>query len=165
MSVTEETTAQQLKLIINSTRPSFCALPGYEGTSLGLFGRAMLNLDCDEVFPNLYVGDKNCALNKPYLARLGITHIMNAAEGNVPGMVDTNAHYYADVGINYLGKVLIHCEKGYSRSPTVALIYLALKVHLRIPMALRLCCSRRKICPNDGFLSQLSMLDNCLKSG
>jgi len=62
------------------------------------------------------------------------------------------------------GKVLVHCEKGYSRSPTVVLIYLALKVHMRIPMALKMCCSQRNICPNDGFLNQLSMLDNCMRN-
>jgi len=43
------------------------------------------------------------ATSKLYLHHLGVTHVVNAAEGNMPGMVDTGAHYYADFGIVYMG--------------------------------------------------------------
>lgn len=34
---------------------------------------------------------------------LGITHLLNAAEGKRFGFVNTDSHYYADTTIKYLG--------------------------------------------------------------
>lgn len=43
------------------------------------------------------------AKNKPYLQRIGITHVLNAAEGKKFGMVNTDRSYYRDTAIKYLG--------------------------------------------------------------
>ena len=43
------------------------------------------------------------ARNKEYLKRLGITHVLNAAEGRHYGFVNTNRIYYRDTCIKYLG--------------------------------------------------------------
>jgi len=45
----------------------------------------------DEVFPGILVGDKLAASNRYYLSKLGVTHVLNAAEGhnNRKGYVDT----------------------------------------------------------------------------
>lgn len=43
------------------------------------------------------------AKNKKYLEMLGITHLLNAAEGNRFGFVNTDSHYYADTAIKYYG--------------------------------------------------------------
>jgi len=43
------------------------------------------------------------AKNKKYLKMLGITHLLNAAEGSRYGFVNTDNNYYADTTIKYLG--------------------------------------------------------------
>ena len=43
------------------------------------------------------------AKNKQYLRRIGITHILNTAEGNQFGMVNTSKDYYRDTNIKYMG--------------------------------------------------------------
>jgi dual specificity phosphatase 3 len=37
------------------------------------------------------------------LQRIGITHVLNAAEGKQYGMVNTDKNYYKDIPIKYLG--------------------------------------------------------------
>jgi len=46
----------------------------------------------DEVFPGILVGDRLAASNRYYLCKLGVTHVLNAAEGRREknGTVDTN---------------------------------------------------------------------------
>lgn len=43
------------------------------------------------------------AKNKKYLEMLGITHLLNAAEGKRFGFVNTDNNYYANTTIKYLG--------------------------------------------------------------
>ena len=51
-------------------------------------------VDCDEIHPGLFVGDKASASNVAFLRKYGITHVLNAAEGKDEGLVDLNqAHY------------------------------------------------------------------------
>ncbi|XP_024920198.1 dual specificity protein phosphatase 3-like isoform X2 [Cynoglossus semilaevis] len=58
---------------------------------------------CDEVHPRIYVGDQFTATNVPRLKRLGVTHVLNAAEGNSHMHVNTSADFYAHTGITYHG--------------------------------------------------------------
>ncbi|KAG7263383.1 hypothetical protein CRUP_000572, partial [Coryphaenoides rupestris] len=60
----------------------------------------------NEVWPRVYIGDEQTARDKTILARLGVTHVLNAAEGTWNN-VDTGAGYYRDmvVGVGYLGLV------------------------------------------------------------
>ena len=37
-------------------------------------------IDCDEVFPNIILGNGCTVKKKDYLRKVGITHILNAAE-------------------------------------------------------------------------------------
>lgn len=56
----------------------------------------------DQVYPNLIIGDKTTALDKGKLKKLGITHIVNCAQGHRPfGNVDTTEEYYKDSGIHF----------------------------------------------------------------
>ncbi|XP_072271036.1 dual specificity protein phosphatase 3 isoform X4 [Pyxicephalus adspersus] len=72
----------------------------------------------NEVFPRIYVGNaafkllgetettgtsRFIAQNIMRLQRLGITHILNAAEGNSFMHVNTNAAFYEGTGITYHG--------------------------------------------------------------
>ncbi|XP_019966166.2 dual specificity protein phosphatase 3-like [Paralichthys olivaceus] len=67
----------------------------------GLFTRP--SRDCSPVHPGIYVGNESAALNVMHLKRLGITHILNAAEGNSFMHVNTNAEFYAGTGFVYHG--------------------------------------------------------------
>lgn len=43
------------------------------------------------------------AKNKEELKRIGITHVVNCAKGSRPGQIDTDASFFKDVGIQFLG--------------------------------------------------------------
>ncbi|XP_056144294.1 dual specificity protein phosphatase 3-like [Lampris incognitus] len=57
----------------------------------------------NEVYPRIYVGNAFAATNAMRLKRLGVTHILNAAEGNSFMHVNTDAQFYAGTGIVYHG--------------------------------------------------------------
>ena len=42
-------------------------------------------MDCDEVVPGLYIGDKAAISSTAFLSRQQITHVLNAAEGRDQG--------------------------------------------------------------------------------
>lgn len=56
-----------------------------------------------EVFPRIYIGNAFVAQNVMRLQKLGITHILNVAEGNSFMHVNTSAEFYAGTGITYHG--------------------------------------------------------------
>lgn len=147
----------------------------------------------DEVFPGILVGDKGAARNTFYLKRLGVTHVLNTAEGKRDGTVDTSQAYYKPHGIKYKGlklldvaqtniakhfnevvefidealaeggKVLVNCQMGMSRSSTCVLAYLMLRQQMTAEMALNEVRKHRNVRPNEGFLRQLAELDTRLK--
>ncbi|KAM9336741.1 dual specificity phosphatase 29-like [Symphorus nematophorus] len=144
----------------------------------------------NEVWPNLYIGDAATAQQKALLVKLGITHVVNAADG--PQHIDTGPHFYKDTNIQYhgvkapdckdfdlsrffietadfihgalshKGKVLVHCARGISRSATLALAFLMIKERLTLVEAVQAVCKHRNILPNVGFLNQLCHLDSSL---
>ncbi|XP_069011541.1 dual specificity phosphatase 29-like [Embiotoca jacksoni] len=146
----------------------------------------------NEVWPNVYVGDEQTAKDKHNLKRLGITHVLNAAEGTWNN-VDTGAGYYGDTDIVYSGvvaedvpafdlsqhffsaarfiqetlsvpqnKLLVHCVMGRSRSATLVLAYLMICQDMTVVDAIERVKTRRRIIPNWGFLKQLRELDRRL---
>uniref|UniRef100_A0A8D8PVY1 Dual specificity protein phosphatase n=1 Tax=Cacopsylla melanoneura TaxID=428564 RepID=A0A8D8PVY1_9HEMI len=94
---------KQLNEIISTVRPQAKPLPGYDGGDC----RHDMDLDCDEVYPNIFLSDGLTAKNKEYLKRIGVTHVVNAAKGRKFGMVNTTSDYYKDVGIKFLGLELM----------------------------------------------------------
>ncbi|KAM3859921.1 dual specificity protein phosphatase 13B [Diretmus argenteus] len=144
----------------------------------------------NEVWPNLYIGDAATAQDKFLLVDLGITHVVNAADG--PQHIDTGPCFYKDTNILYhgveatdhrdfdlspfftgsanfihgalaqKGKVLVHCARGISRSAALALAFLMIKERLTLMEAIRAVCKHRNILPNIGFLNQLCHLDSSL---
>lgn len=62
-----------------------------------------------------------------------------------------------------LGKVLVHCQMGISRSSTCAIAYLMINKKMSAADAIRTVRLRRDILPNVGFLEQLADLDNELR--
>ncbi|KAM6042626.1 dual specificity protein phosphatase 3 isoform 1-T1 [Theristicus caerulescens] len=57
----------------------------------------------NEVVPRIHVGNAFIAKNITRLQRLGITHVLNAAEGKSFMHVNTNAEFYEGTGIRYHG--------------------------------------------------------------
>lgn len=185
------TTARDLLTAIHQIQPTSKPLPGYEDKVVSRFP---LGVCMDECYPGLYIGDIGAAKDKEYLKKVGITHVLNTAEGNKFATVDTDGMYYKDVGIQYLGmklldiptanisqffisgadfieealssggKVLVHCFMGISRSATIACAFLMLKRNMSALEGLTTLRRNRSIFPNDGFLSQLAELENNLQS-
>ena len=59
--------------------------------------------DHDQVSPGLFIGDRRTAENTRLLTRLGITHVLNAAEGPWEefGFVNLNQQHFVNTGIIY----------------------------------------------------------------
>lgn len=57
----------------------------------------------NEVFPRIYVGNAFVAQNAMRLQKLGVTHVLNVAEGTSFMHVNTSTDFYAGTGITYHG--------------------------------------------------------------
>uniref|UniRef100_A0A3B1JEX0 Dual specificity protein phosphatase n=1 Tax=Astyanax mexicanus TaxID=7994 RepID=A0A3B1JEX0_ASTMX len=143
----------------------------------------------NEVWPNVFIGDEETARKRHGLQKMGVTHILNAAEGE-RNSVCTGASYYTDVNMEYFGieaedipsfnlsqyffsaaeymqqvlsnpnnKLLVHCVMGRSRSATLVLAYLMIQEKMTLVEAINQVKQRRRIIPNWGFLKQLRELD------
>ncbi|KAM4607757.1 dual specificity phosphatase 29-like [Polymixia lowei] len=147
----------------------------------------------NQVWPSIYIGDEKTALERSGLKDMGITHILNAAEGKWNNVL-TGADYYTGTEIQYYGveaddtptfnisqyfysaaqfihsalsqpqnKVLVHCVMGRSRSASLVLAYLMVEQGLTVVDAIEHVRQRRCILPNHGFLKQLRALDITLQ--
>ncbi|XP_054164426.1 dual specificity protein phosphatase 3-like [Oppia nitens] len=197
--VIDEKIVQLQRVIVNTQTNRNRQLPGYQLMTNPLDKQIPLTndrlysgIDCDEVYPNLFIGNEASVRNKAYLKMIGVTHVVNCAEGTGFTMVSTGRAYYADVGIQYIGinvldvpharisghfhecanfidkalkeggRVIVHCFVGLSRSATIALSYLMIKKNMNAEEALRTVKRNREIRPNDGFLRQLLALESKL---
>ncbi|XP_028811367.1 serine/threonine/tyrosine-interacting-like protein 2 [Denticeps clupeoides] len=137
----------------------------------------------DEVWPNIFIGEKSVAVNKARLKRLGITHILNVAHGTG---VYTSEAFYAGMSITYTGielddfpdadiaqhfrtaaefldeallthrgKALVTSMMGVSRSAILVAAYLMIFQNMTIMEALLAIRKKRAINPNEGFIKQL----------
>ena len=96
------TKVQQLRLICWKIKP--WDYPKEKKLFHSLLG-AGWGVDCDEVYPNLFVGDEASARNIRFLKKMGITHVLNTAEGiwTDCSFVDLAPDYYIGSGITYQG--------------------------------------------------------------
>ncbi|XP_015434142.1 PREDICTED: dual specificity protein phosphatase 3 [Dufourea novaeangliae] len=189
-----ETTQRLLLNTLCTTSTENRPIPGFDPNKDDVqYYRLQQSIDCDEVYPGIYIGDSATARNKQYLQMLGITHLLNCAEGKRFGFVNTDENYYKDTTIKYLGlpladvcstdiskyfdtvadfideavstkgKAFVHCVLGISRSSTCVLAYLMIKKEMLAVDAVKTVRKNRYIQPNDGFLHQLARLDNQLR--
>ena len=137
-------------------------------------------VDCDEVHPGLFIGDKASASTVPFLTKYGITHVLNTAEGREEGLVDLSQEHYAGTNIRYMGfplwdspdcnilpyfgcaadfvesalngggKCLVNCQMGVSRSASCAMAFLMIKQGFTSVEALTILRKGRDCRPNDG---------------
>jgi protein-tyrosine phosphatase len=133
----------------------------------------------NKITEQLYIGDSICARNKDLLKLKGITYTINCAkelafmdthEDNylfLPMVDDIDYDIQLDVkrAIEFIdsidtGKVFVHCQKGISRSSTIAIAYLMHNNKIKYDEALKIARkSRSCCCPNIGFGKQLRALE------
>lgn len=102
-NMADQTTGRQLQRILHYSVTPCRPLLGLRRNECALY-----DVDCDEVYPRLYIGDVESARNKQYLRLIGITHVLNTAEGTRFGQVDTGHSYYRDMsGVRYMGFPLV----------------------------------------------------------
>ena len=93
--------AEALTSYLSIEPPQFLDTPGYE-KPMTIHERVREGIDCDEVFPNVILGNGATVRRKDYLRKIGITHILNAAEWRG---VNIGEEYFNQMGdkIQYLG--------------------------------------------------------------
>ncbi|ESO12928.1 hypothetical protein HELRODRAFT_105624 [Helobdella robusta] len=132
-----------------------------------------------EILPYLYLGNEKDASDIDRLRLNNITHVLNVTSG-IPMYCDAardisgrrlpasdsgsqNIKQYFDEAIKFIesarqsnGRVLIHCQAGVSRSPTITMAYLMAKFSWSYMQAFNEVKKRRSIIsPNINFLGQL----------
>lgn len=147
-----------------------------------------------QIMSRLYLGGGQFATDIPGLKKLGVTHIVNAAQGSMFGQVPTNATYYNGCKIEFFGipasdnltfnmalyfqsaadfiesalknrgTVYVHCRVGVSRSATIVIAYLMLKKEMSVLNAIQFVQTRRAISPNSNFLTQLCRLEKLIQN-
>ncbi|KAM8889538.1 dual specificity protein phosphatase 3 isoform 1-T1 [Synchiropus picturatus] len=65
----------------------------------------------NEVYPRIYIGNAFVAQNTMRLQKLGVTHVLNMAEGTSFMHVNTSVEFYAGTGITYHGVQANDTEK------------------------------------------------------
>jgi hypothetical protein len=135
------------------------------------------------ILPYLYLGSAKDA-DPDRLRALNITHVLNAAKelGGAPSTVagvermdlpiydvhTENIERYFEQAAEFIqsaeaeaGRVLVHCRKGISRSPTLVVAYLMRTKGMKCDDALQFVRQRRsKVSPNMGFMEALRAADN-----
>ncbi|CAH2321685.1 dual specificity phosphatase 13-like [Pelobates cultripes] len=141
----------------------------------------------DQVWSNIFLGDKEAAKNTALLQDLNITYILNAAEGDANNQLDRTTYdnlsikykgfmvlddprfnirpyleagaLFINEGLSSSGKILVFCPKGVSRAAVFVLAYLMLHQNMKLKDAVSSIIRHRSISPNSGFLNQLLDLE------
>ncbi|XP_035255546.1 dual specificity protein phosphatase 5-like [Anguilla anguilla] len=134
-----------------------------------------------EILPFLYLGSAYHASRDDYLHDLQITALLNISRRDpqqpkgrlrykrIPvedsHLADISAHFpeaidFIDCVRTSGGKVLVHCEAGISRSPTICMAYIMKTKGLQLEEAFEFIKQRRPlISPNLSFMGQLLQLE------
>lgn len=174
-----------------------CSDPGTDGCVPLLFSPTSpeINVDIDtavasEILPYLLIGNHRDASNRDRLTELGVTHVLNVT-AQLPLHFESDGitckrlaasdsgsqnlkQYFAEA-IEFIdnareanGRVLVHCQAGVSRSPTIAIAYLMARNQQNLSEAFSFVKDRRAIvAPNLNFMGQLLEFDqqNVQRSG
>nr|CCA19342.1 conserved hypothetical protein [Albugo laibachii Nc14] len=134
---------------------------------------------CSKITEFLFIGGSAAAKDFESLSILGITHVINCAACVVPAYFPDDFTYYnlrlrdhssQDIAkhfysiFNFIenarasgGKILVHCVKGISRSPTLAIAYIMWYKGVGVYQALEFVRHARPVVdPNAGFIFQLT---------
>ncbi|KAF3844146.1 hypothetical protein F7725_016194 [Dissostichus mawsoni] len=135
-----------------------------------------------EILPFLYLGSAYHASRQDYLSDLHITALLNVSRRDMQPakglydykwipvedshMADISSHFqeaieFIDNVKQSGGKVLVHCEAGISRSPTICMAYIMRTQQLRLDAAFDIIKQRRAvISPNFSFMGQLLQFES-----
>ncbi|XP_015202983.1 dual specificity protein phosphatase 5 isoform X2 [Lepisosteus oculatus] len=135
-----------------------------------------------EILPFLYLGSAYHASRQDYLSDLHITALLNVSRRDTEQakgqfhykwipvedshMADISSHFqeaieFIDCVKEAGGKVLVHCEAGISRSPTICMAYIMKTKRLQLEEAFDFIKQRRAlISPNFGFMGQLLQFES-----
>lgn len=155
------------------------------GVSAGYVLDLKADISVAVVLSQLVLGSQDVAMELKVLHNFNITHILNVGY-NIANFFETNFVYknieildvpefdirlHFDECFQFIdegrkdGCVLVHCNAGISRAPTVVIAYLMNRNHMRFPEALQLVKSvRPSVRPNDGFIKTLQAYDRELFS-
>lgn len=161
-------------------------MPGPKaGNSLSLSLRKTLMLDSQPkaslLTDHIIVGSREDACDYNILQDLGVTHVLNAADGLGNGFPHSFIYYnlplqdrddfpvskYFEVSSSFMkrveglgGRVMIHCVAGVSRSVTLVIAHLILAHRMTLRDAYNHVVTHRPyICPNNGFKLALAQLE------
>ena len=144
------------------------------------------NHPATQVTPFLYLGNMTDAADPDTLTRLGIDHVLNVTAVTPTYQQSPNINYkqllaadngsqnikqYFDEAFTFIdtakdckGSVLIHCQAGVSRSPTIAIAYLIKYFSMSMVDAYKFIkCRRSIISPNLNFMGQLLEFEQGIK--
>ncbi|XP_051550852.1 dual specificity protein phosphatase 5-like [Myxocyprinus asiaticus] len=135
-----------------------------------------------EILPFLYLGSAYHACRQDYLTDLRITALLNVSRRDsrpAKGQYDykwipVEDSHTADISSHFQeaidfiecvkeegGKVLVHCEAGISRSPTICMAYIMKTQQLQLEQAFDIIRQRRAIIsPNFSFMGQLLQFES-----
>lgn len=158
--------------------------PTFDPSAPGASGGACLRRNdsaaiCSRVTDFLYVGGASAAKDREALLQVGVTHIINCAANVAPDFFPNDFLYYnirlrdhssQDIARHFYnvfdfiekarrrgGRVFVHCVKGISRSPTMAIAYLMWYKRIGMYKALDFIRQARPVVdPNAGFIFQLT---------
>lgn len=145
------------------------------------------NHPATQVLTHLYLGNMKDAANTAVLARLNIRYILNVTAKPASYHIPPGFHYKhleaADNGIQNLRQffeeafefidaaqqagtgVLVHCQAGISRSPTIAVAYLMKNRSIPMAEAYKFVKTKRSIIsPNLNFMGQLWEFEQVLRA-
>jgi protein-tyrosine phosphatase/rhodanese-related sulfurtransferase len=166
-----------------------CSQPDLTAGVPLLFSPTSPEVNCDidkaiasQILPYLFIGNQRDAANRERLNELGVTHVLNVTshlplhfenEGitykRIPATDSgsQNLKQYFSEAINFIesarksnGKVLVHCQAGVSRSPTIVAAYIIATSCKTLSEAFTIIKDCRSIvAPNINFMGQLLDLE------
>jgi len=144
------------------------------------------NHPATQVLPHMYLGNMRDASDANVLHRLGVGYVLNVTAKQPSYTMDPAINYkqlvasdnglqnlrqffdeafeFIDEAKNNRSGVLIHCQAGISRSPTIAVAYLMKHYPMAMAEAYKFVKTRRSIIsPNLNFMGQLWEFEQGLK--
>ncbi|RLN93356.1 hypothetical protein BBJ28_00015536, partial [Nothophytophthora sp. Chile5] len=143
---------------------------------------------CSKLTEFLFIGGATAAKDKQMLSQTGITHVINCAASVAPAAfpdefrylnIRLRDHSSQDIARHFYsmfdfierarqdgGRIFLHCVKGISRSPTMAIAYLMWYKRIGMYKALDFVRQARPIVdPNAGFIFQLTEWEQLHQDG
>ncbi|KAG2458912.1 dual specificity protein phosphatase 19a [Polypterus senegalus] len=159
--------------------------PAGEAVCCGYVQDLSLDLQVGQVTPWLFLASQDVAQDFESLKKIKVSHILNVAYGvenafpdhftyrtlAILDLPDTDITSYFQECFDFIsearsqnGVVLVHCNAGVSRAPSIVIGYLMSVDGLTFEDAFsRVKMARPAICPNPGFLEQLKQYKPTLK--